>query len=62
MTMGGQVWKPKIDQQQIDEQKAAKEKSDRAWRTSQYFGSVIGGGGSNRGLDWSSMPKSFIWR
>ena len=32
--MGGQVWKPKIDQQQIEEQKQEKEKSDRAWRTS----------------------------
>jgi hypothetical protein len=60
--MGGQVWKPKIDQQQIEEQKQEKEKSDRAWRTSQYFGSVTGGGGDQRGVNFAAMPKSFIWR
>jgi hypothetical protein len=60
--MGGQVWKPPVDQKIIDEQKAAKERDAQAWRTQQLFGSVIGGGGSNRGLDWSSMPKMFVWK
>jgi hypothetical protein len=62
--MGGQKYVPPIDKDReaIDQQKAAAEKSDRAWRTSQYFGSITGGGGSNHGLDWSSMPKAFIWR
>ena len=59
--MGGQVWKPKIDQQIIEEQKQAKERDAQAWRTQQLFGSVYGGG-SPHGLDWSSMPKMFIWK
>jgi len=59
--MGGQVWKPKIDQQQIEEQKQEKEKSDRAWRTQQYFGSIAGGG-SSRGFDWSALPRGMIWK
>jgi hypothetical protein len=60
--VGGQVWKPKVDQQIIEEQKQAKEQSDRAWRTQHYFGSVAGGGGSTHGLEWSSMPRGMIWK
>ena len=57
--MRGQVWKPKIEQQ--EEQKRAKEESDRQWRVQQLFGS-INGGGSTHGFDWSSMPKGMIWK
>lgn len=59
--MGGQVWKPKIDQQIIEEQKQAKEKSDHAWRTQQLFGSIAPSG-DQRGINFAALPKSFIWR
>jgi hypothetical protein len=51
MTMGGQVWKPKVDQQIIEEQKQAKEQSDRAWRTQTMLQSVMPNN-SGRIIDW----------
>jgi hypothetical protein len=54
--MGGQKWQPPIDtdREAVDQQKAAAEKSDRAWRTQQMLQSVMPSN-SGRIIDWRRM-------
>ena len=47
---------------EIEDQKSAAEKSNRAWRFDQYFRNVMGDGNNNRVFDWSRMPSSMLYR
>lgn len=57
--MGGQVWKPKDD-----DEASKREEADRAatWRLQKYMQSVTGGSSTGRVFDWGAMPRMTIWR
>jgi hypothetical protein len=51
--MGGQVWKPKVDE--AAELQKAKEAENQRWRLQSYMQSVTPGGASGRVIDWNQM-------
>jgi hypothetical protein len=54
--MGGQKYAPPIDRETEAELQKAKEAENARWRTSQMLQSVMPSG-SNRIIDWRSMPS-----